>query len=281
VIRILDSTRNLRDLASLELDDQQLESVTRMISSRDGLILATGPTGSGKTTTLYAMLQEINNKDIKIITLEDPVENQVDGITQINVHNKSGLTFSRGLRSILRQDPDVVLVGEMRDEETAHIAVQAALTGHTVFSTLHTVGTVETITRLADMGIEPYLLSDTLRGVIAQRLIRRICVSCKQPVEVDPVILERLGMAKKDGPFFEGVGCDACHGTGFSGRMAIYEVLYMTPELCHLVQQGLGSEKLRFKMHQMGIHTLRMDAIRKVKAGVTTISEAMSATTRA
>lgn len=281
VIRILDGGRELRDLESLDLDPKQLDALKRMTEYSDGMALATGPTGSGKTTTLYAMLKKLHKPDTKIITLEDPVENQMDGITQINANPKAGLTFAKGLRSILRQDPDVVLVGEIRDEETAEIAVQAALTGHLVLSTLHTVGAAETITRLADMGVEPYLLADTLRGVISQRLIRRICSNCRTAEDPSDEILRRLELPREDGvTFYEGKGCNQCFGTGYKGRVGLYEIMQMTPEMRALVSAGKSTEELNEAASHAGLATLRADGLRKARAGQTTLSEVLSVTAR-
>jgi type II secretory ATPase GspE/PulE/Tfp pilus assembly ATPase PilB-like protein len=244
-------------------------------------VLATGPTGSGKTTTLYALLKRLNTPDTKIITLEDPVENQLEGATQISANPKIGLDFARGLRSILRQDPDIVLVGEIRDAETAQIAVQAALTGHLVLSTVHTVGAAESITRLADMGIEPYLIADTLRGIISQRLVRKICEHCRRPTTPAPYVLERLLIDPKDGAqFYAGTGCDRCHGTGYLGRLGVYEVMYMPAELCDLVREKRGTRELREAAVRMGLVTLRDDGVRKARTGQTTLSEVLSVTTR-
>jgi type IV pilus assembly protein PilB len=280
VVRVLDGGRELQSLEKLDFDEQQLDLLDRIITCRDGFVLATGPTGSGKTTTLYALLQRLNGRDSKIITLEDPVENEMPGVTQINANAKIGLTFAKGLRSILRQDPDVVLVGEIRDEETAEIAVQAALTGHIVLSTLHTVGAAETITRLSDMRVEPYLLADTLRGIIAQRLLRRICTHCRRPVVPERAILERLGLAVDGTTFFVGRGCDACHDTGFRGRIGIYEIMQMTPELCGLVARKSSTDELQRAALAAGLTTLRQDGIRKARHGQTTLHEVLSATTR-
>jgi type II secretory ATPase GspE/PulE/Tfp pilus assembly ATPase PilB-like protein len=277
VVRILDGGRDVRTLHSLDLETDQLDALKRMIEAQDGMVLATGPTGSGKTTTLYALLQELNTSFRKIITLEDPVENQLDGISQMNVNVKAGLTFARGLRSILRQDPDVVLVGEMRDEETARIGIQAALTGHLMLSTLHTRGTVESITRLLDMGIESYLLADTLRGIVAQRLVRRICINCKKPVETPADTLIALGIdPDRQRILHQGEGCDACNGTGYRGRVALMEILLMSREICDLIRQNQSSGRILQTAEGQGMHTLRTDAIRKVEAGITTVSEALS-----
>jgi type II secretory ATPase GspE/PulE/Tfp pilus assembly ATPase PilB-like protein len=280
VIRILDGGRKLYDLKSLALDKRQSEDLTRMVEGGEGIVLATGPTGSGKTTTLYALLQHLNSPGIKIITIEDPVENQLDGATQININSKIGLSFARGLRSILRQDPDVVLVGEIRDEETAQIAVQAAMTGHVVLSTLHTNGAAESITRLTDMKIEPYLLADTLRGLVAQRLVRKICAHCKREAPADPILLDRLGLQPKSTPCFDGVGCDHCGGSGYKGRMAIYEVMRIDPTLGSLVRRNAGVEALRNAAIAGGMATLRADGLRKALLGETTLKEVYEATVR-
>ncbi len=281
VIRILDGGRELRDLESLDLDQTQLTAMHRMLECTDGFVLATGPTGSGKTTTLYGMLKKLHSPETKIITLEDPVENQMEGITQINTHAKIGLTFAAGLRSILRQDPDVVLLGEIRDEETAQVAVQAALTGHLVLSTLHTVGAAETITRLTEMGIEPYLLSDTVRGVISQRLVRRVCKDCEEQVTPRPEVLERLGIdPNTTDVFHEGRGCPACHDTGFLGRVGLYEIMVMTPEMCEMVGRGEPTKDLHRAAVANGLVTLRADGLRKARTGQTSLSEILSVTAR-
>ena len=280
VLRVLDGGRELQNLESLDLDEQQLETIDRIITCRDGFVLATGPTGSGKTTTLYAILEQLNSRDRKVVTLEDPVENEMHGVTQINANPKVGLTFAKGLRSILRQDPDVVLVGEIRDAETAQIAIQASLTGHIVLSTLHTVGAPETITRLADMGTEPYLLADTLRGIIAQRLVRRICTQCRRQVKPSDQLMKRLGITDGDVSFFEGMGCDECHETGYRGRIGIYEVMQLTPDLCQLVQRGSSTGDLHDAAVANGLVTLRQDGIRKARNGLTTLHEILAVTSR-
>ena len=281
VIRILDGGRELRDLESLDLDHRQLEAMQRMLECSDGFVLATGPTGSGKTTTLYGMLKKLHSPATKIITLEDPVENQMDGITQISTHAKIGLTFARGLRSILRQDPDVVLLGEIRDEETAAVAVQAALTGHLVLSTLHTVGTAETITRFTEMGVEPYLLADTVRGVISQRLVRRVCTKCKEQVKPSPEMLQRLGVDPDTAEaFFEGRGCSECHQSGFLGRVGLYEIMTMSPAMCEMVGRGGSTKELQRAAIENGLVTLREDGLRKARLGSTSLSEVLAVTAR-
>ena len=280
VIRLLDGGRRLMDLASLSLDARQTADLKRMVEGGDGIVLATGPTGHGKTTTLYALLQHINSPDTKIITIEDPVENQMDGVTQISVNGKIGLTFARGLRSILRQDPDVVLIGEVRDQETALFAVQAALTGHLVLSTLHTVGAAESITRLTDMGAEVYLLADTLRGLIAQRLVRRVCTACRRQATPTADQLERLGLSASDGPFWVGEGCERCSSTGYRGRLGLYEIMRLTPDLCSLVRRGVGADALRAAAVEQGTATLREDGLRKARSGETSLAEVYAATAR-
>jgi type IV pilus assembly protein PilB len=281
VLRVLDGGRELHDIEKLDFDDTQREILERITTQRDGFVLATGPTGSGKTTTLYALLQVLNSRDRKIITLEDPVENEMDGIIQINCHHKIGLTFATGLRSILRQDPDIVLVGEIRDGETAQIAIQAAMTGHTVLSTLHTVGAAESVMRLEDMGVEPYLIADTLRGIVAQRLLRRICEECKTELKPDQVTRKRLGLGESEEvTFYQGRGCDACHGTGYSGRIGIYEVLEVAGDVRRLIETGAGTKALISAMQDNGTTTLREDGMRKALAGITTIQEVLVATHR-
>ena len=280
VMRILDGGRKLRSLESLGLQAAQRDALERMIEARDGFVLATGPTGSGKTTTLYALLQRLNKRDTKIVTLEDPVENELAGVSQINANPKIGLTFAAGLRSILRQDPDVILVGEIRDRETAEIAVQSALTGHLVLSTLHTVGAVESIARLGDMGIEPFLLADTLRGIVAQRLLRKICSKCRHEVQADEHVLARLRIGDAKERFYQGTGCDDCHQTGYRGRIGIYEVLTMTDRLRQLVIAGAPSSELRRVAQEEGVISLRQDGLARARAGLTTLQEVLAETGR-
>ena len=280
VIRILDGGRELMNLESLDFDESQLEDVYRMTEGGEGIVLATGPTGSGKTTTLYACLARLNDPETKIITLEDPVENQLEGASQINCNAKIGLTFARGLRSILRQDPDVVLLGEIRDEETAQIATQAALTGHLVLSTLHTVGAAESITRLEDMGLQSYLMADSLRGIGAQRLVRKICTYCRKPAEPNPALNLRLGLPEDEGGFFVGEGCDKCGDQGYKGRVGIYEVMRITPELGNMIRYRKGADELRQAAVDGGMTVLRADGIRKAREGRTSLEEINYATAR-
>ncbi|MFH0946179.1 MAG: ATPase, T2SS/T4P/T4SS family [Planctomycetota bacterium] len=278
VIRLLGGGHNIRTLGSLGFKERELEKLGRMIDNGDGLVLAAGPTGSGRITTLYALVHELNQPHRKIITLEDPVEYRMEGITQIQLNSRIGLTYESGLRSILRQDPDVILVGEIRDEETARASVQASLTGRLVLSTLHTVGTVETISRLQNMGVADYLLADTLRGILAQRLVRTICDRCRRPANTDSILFQRLG-AK---PFetFKGAGCEHCAHTGYRGRTAIRELLLMTSDIRRMVQHAAGSDQIRTAAREAGMITLKEDALRLAAEGSTTIHEVIAATAR-
>ena len=281
VIRILAGGTEVPSLEELGLDESQLDALDRMITAKDGCVLTTGPTGSGKTTTLYSILKRLNSPKTKIITLEDPVEIQQDGLSQISTNAKAGLTFATGLRSILRQDPDVVLVGEMRDQETAQIGIQAALTGHLVLSTLHTVGTAETVSRMVDMGIEPYLLADTLRGIIAQRLVRRICTYCKEPATPEAIHLQRLELKPEDVTGLQvGRGCERCMDSGFSGRLALYEIMPIGGRIAEMVAKGVGTEELRRASVEVGLTTLRADGLRKANQGLTSLQEVLAVTSR-
>jgi general secretion pathway protein E len=250
-----------------------------LIKRPHGIILVTGPTGSGKTTTLYGALDKINSPGRKIITVEDPVEYQIKGINQIPVRSKIGLTFASGLRHIVRQDPDVILVGEIRDLETAEIAIQAALTGHLVFSTLHTNDAPSAITRLQDMGVEPYLVSSVLEGVLAQRLLRRICDMCRVPHRASPADLEALDIdAAEEAALFIGRGCEECRGTGYRGRTAIYELFLITEDVRSLMLRRASAREIRRVAVDAGMVTLRMDGWVKARAGITTIEEILRVT---
>ncbi len=276
VIRILDGGRKLRGLDSLGFEARQLADLRKMIGNNDGFVVATGPTGSGKTTTLYALLQELNSPDSKLITLEDPVENHLQGATQINADARSGMTFARGLRSILRQDPDVVLVGEIRDQETAHIAIEASMTGHLVLSTLHTLGTAETILRLLDLEVEAFVLADALRGVVAQRLVRRVCEHCAQivrPSENHLAILVQTKLVDSDFSYKRGAGCEHCSGTGYKGRVALYEVMYVDRAMGDVIRRQGRTDEIRAVMRANGVLALSEDAMRKCKQGITTVEE--------
>jgi type II secretory ATPase GspE/PulE/Tfp pilus assembly ATPase PilB-like protein len=252
------------------------------IEKPNGIIYITGPTGSGKTTTLYAILAQLNKPDVNIITVEDPVEYQLTGIGQVQVKEKIGLTFAAALRSILRQDPDIVMIGETRDAETAQIAIQAALTGHLVLSTLHTNSAPASITRLLDMGVEPYLIASSVVLVIAQRLVRRLCENCKKPYKPSEDLLKSLGLTVKEAEkilFYTNVGCEQCNNTGYKGRMAIFEMMRMTPDIGKLTMERADTSRIRKQATTDGMVLLIQDGIRKIKEGVTTIEEVLSVAT--
>jgi len=275
VVRILDGGRSIRNIAGLGMRAEQEERLRRSIQCSDGILLATGPTGSGKTTTLYALLETLNNPTRKIITLEDPVENRLDSVCQINTNAKAGLTFARGLRSILRQDPDIVLVGEIRDAETAQIAVQAALTGHIVLSTLHTIGATETITRLREMGVEQYLLGDTIRGIIAQRLLRKLCPHCRV-TDPNPLVCPVTGHSSQEVTIFRATGCERCRNTGYLGRIGIHEIVLPSARFREALCRGADAEALRVIACEEGMTTLREEAMRAVAEGKTSVEEVFS-----
>ena len=281
VMRILDRASVLLGVSDLGMDDLDIKSFERIIHSSNGIVLVTGPTGSGKTTTLYAALGDLNSSARNILTVEDPVEYQISGIGQIPVNTKVGLTFSKGLRSILRQDPDIVMVGEIRDVETAEIAIQASLTGHMVFSTLHTNNAASAVIRLVDMGIESFLVSATLRAVVAQRLVRRVCDKCKESYSPDKVILEELGIESKGKSkmaFYRGRGCDSCSGTGYKGRIAIYEILVVSEAIRRLIVESADMDDIKNEAIKSGMVTMKGDGIRKIEAGKTTPEEILSVT---
>jgi general secretion pathway protein E len=279
VMRLLRQTGALRGMGSLGMDDRELRSFRRILGLPHGIVLVTGPTGSGKTSSLYTALNEINDAVRKIITIEDPIEYQLRGINQIQVSEKAGLTFARGLRSVLRHDPDVILVGEIRDQETAQIAVQASLTGHLVFSTLHTNDAPGALTRLVDMGVEPYLVASSLEAVLAQRLVRVLCAECKEQDSSEAVagIKAQLGVAR-DHPFFRAVGCRACRQTGYHGRRAIFEWMDSTNAIRQLILQNRSSDEIREVARKGGMRTLAEDGWRLVIAGVTTPEEVLRVT---
>lgn len=278
VIRILDKSAMLLRLDDLGFQEGILKRFRTLVRYSYGMILVTGPTGSGKTSTLYATINEINTADKNIITIEDPVEYVLEGINQIRVNVKAGLTFASGLRSILRQDPDVIMVGEIRDAETADIAIRAATTGHLVFSTLHTNDAAGSVTRLVDMGIEPFLVASSVIGVVAQRLVRKICPQCKTPYQVQAGAPERLFMGLEDDTpvtLFKGRGCRLCDNTGYRGRLAIQEVLSLSGPMRSLVLDKAPSEEIKKAAVSEGMVTLKEDGIHKALSGVTTIDEVM------
>ncbi len=280
VMRLLRQNSTLRGLSEIGMNQRELEHFQHVLQLPHGIILVTGPTGSGKTSTLYTALNEINDSVRKIITVEDPVEYQLKGVNQIQVNEKSGLTFARGLRSILRHDPDVILIGEIRDAETAQIAVQASLTGHLVFSTLHTNDAPGALTRLVDMGVEPYLVASSLEAVLAQRLVRVLCPHCKQPdnsARAQSFKL-KLGIAA-DKTIFKSVGCRECRNTGFFGRHAIFEWMDTDEEIRQLILKSASTDQIRKAARDAGMRTLAEDGWRLVAAGVTTVEEVLSVTT--
>ncbi|MBD3265360.1 hypothetical protein GF373_01710 [bacterium] len=281
VIRILNRDSTIFDLEQLGFDSYSRERFTNLISTPHGIILVTGPTGSGKTTTLYATLSRLNKMDVKILTIEEPIEYHLRGIVQVQVNPKIGLNFARVLRAFLRQDPDIILVGETRDHETAEIAIQSALTGHLVFTTLHTNDAPGAVTRLIDMGVEPYLVSSSVIGVVAQRLMRRICPKCREEYEPEHDVLRGLGL---DDPkyanmkYYRGRGCEDCKFLGYRGRVAIYEIMEMSEEIRESVVQRHASSWIKNQALNEGMKTLRMNALDKVHEGTSTIDELIRVT---
>ncbi|MCH8055999.1 MAG: Flp pilus assembly complex ATPase component TadA, partial [Deltaproteobacteria bacterium] len=277
VMRLLDKSNLQLDMSKLGFDPRALSLFKEAIYKPYGMILITGPTGSGKSTTLYSALSELNKADVNISTAEDPVEYNLMGINQVQVKDEIGLTFAACLRSFLRQDPDIIMVGEIRDLETAQIAVKAALTGHLVLSTLHTNDAPSTVDRLINMGIEPFLLTSSINLVAAQRLVRKICPSCRVPVEVSPDVLINIGVDPAEVaagfPTFSGKGCPNCNQTGYKGRLAIYEIMAMHEVLKELVLRRASSDDLKREAVKLGMSTLRISAIQKVREGLTTIEE--------
>jgi general secretion pathway protein E/type IV pilus assembly protein PilB len=281
VLRLLDRSAALLGLDSLGMSPGDQEALARICELPHGIVLVTGPTGSGKTTTLYAALSRINDIQRKIVTIEDPIEYHLYGINQIQVATKAGLTFARGLRSILRHDPDVILVGEIRDLETAEIAVQASLTGHLVFSTLHTNDAPGAATRLIDMGVEPYLVASSLESVLAQRLVRLVCSNCRQSYEVPPSEQNLLRSELPGEPpdvLQRGEGCRECQGTGYRGRTGLFELMPISEPLRHLIVGAVSSRDVRREAVAEGMRSLRQDGWRHVLAGRTTIEEVLRVT---
>jgi len=282
VMRLLDKANLQLDMAKLGFDPQALKNFKEAIYKPYGMILITGPTGSGKSTTLYSALSELNKPDVNVSTAEDPVEYNLMGINQVQVRDDIGLNFAACLRSFLRQDPDIIMVGEMRDLETAQIGVKAALTGHLVLSTLHTNDAPSTVDRLINMGLEPFLLTSSTNLIVAQRLVRKICLSCKAPVEVSAEALINIGIDPAEVgegfPTFRGKGCPTCAQTGYKGRIALYEVMVIHEALKELILRGASAADLKREAVKMGMSTLRMSAIKKVREGLTTIEETVRVT---
>lgn len=284
VIRLLDKSARLYTLDDLGMDAGTLKRFSQLIGVEHGLVLVTGPTGSGKSTTLYASLGQINSTRSNIITLEDPIEYQLDGISQIQISDKKGMTFASGLRSVLRQDPDIVMIGEIRDRETAVMAIQAALTGHMVFSTLHTNDAASAVTRLLDLGIEPYLVSSSLVGVLAQRLVRRVCSECGEPYEPRQAELDALRHEPSEeelAGYRKGKGCESCRGTGYHGRVGCFELLTVDDQIRTLVHDRATATSINASAKQAGMHALADDGLVKVGQGQTTLEEVMRVSVRA
>jgi type II secretion system protein E len=277
-LRLLMRSSGMLGMDKLGLNQKDSELLIKLIHKPHGILLVTGPTGSGKSTSLYAWLHTINSIDKRIITIEEPIEYEMEGVNQIQVRPEIGLTFAVGLRHILRQDPDVIMVGEIRDKETAEIAIRAALTGHLVFSTLHTNDAAGAVTRLIDMGIEPFLVASSLEGLVAQRLVRRLCKDCRRPWKVDEEFLQSAGfdLARlSEGTIYEAAGCEECRMTGFRGRTGIYEILNVTDYIRPLVVARASSNEIKAEALRHGMHTLREDGWHKVLTGVTTVEEVL------
>jgi type IV pilus assembly protein PilB len=281
VLRLLDKSSLQLDMTKLGFEESAMEDFKKAIRRPVGMILVTGPTGSGKTTTLYSALSELNKESENIITAEDPIEYNFMGINQVQMHEEIGLTFASSLRSFLRQDPDIIMVGEIRDFETAQIAVQAALTGHLVLSTVHTNDAPGTITRLIDMGIEPFLIASAVILILAQRLIRKICMDCREPIKVHPQLLIDLGVAPdevKSFTVYKGKGCSICNNTGYKGRLGLYEVMPMREEVKELILSRASTTEIKKEAIRLGMKTLRQSGISKVRNGLTTIEEVLRTT---
>jgi len=281
VMRLLDKSKTFSSLDTLGFSERDFAVINRCISLPNGILLITGPTGSGKTSTLYAILSKLNSPEVNIVTVEDPVEYQMMGIGQVQVREKVGLTFANALREILRQDPDIIMIGETRDNETAQIAIQAALTGHLVLSTLHTNSAPAAITRLIDMGIEPFLIASTIVAVVAQRLVRKLCPHCKTPYKPDSEVLQRFGLtpsSSKDIVFYKAVGCEECLHTGYKGRLPLFEIMEMSNAISRLTMERSDTAVLQRQARADGMTLLMEDGLRKIKAGLTTIEEVLAET---
>ena len=281
VLRVLDRSNVNLDLENLNLNPELYEYINDTIAKPNGIFICTGPTGAGKTTTLYACLRKINTIDTKLLTAEDPVEYDIDGIMQVPVNDAIGMSFQKVLRAFLRQDPDRILVGEMRDLETAQIAIQASLTGHLVLSTLHTNDSPGAVTRLVDMGCEPFLVAATLEGVLGQRLLRKICPDCKVAYKPSEAVLSQIGLTNTDiggKEFYTGQGCKTCNETGYKGRQGLFELLDMTDPLRELITQRASTVVLKQKAEELGMRTLREDGLRNIFSGITTIEEVLKYT---
>ena len=279
VMRLLDKSRGCVPIEDFGLSEHNYEIVIQSINLPNGIILVTGPTGSGKTTTLYSVLNRLNKPEVSIVTVEDPVEYQMNRIAQVQVNEKAGVTFASALRSILRQDPDIIMIGETRDQETAQIAIQASLTGHLVLTTLHTNNAPASITRLLDMGVEPFLIASSVTCIIAQRLVRKLCPQCKKLFKPDAAMIKSLGLTAQEASkikFYEAVGCKDCTDTGYKGRLPIFEVMQMTPTIARLTIESADANRIRETAMKEGMKLLLHDGVEKIKEGLTTIDEVLS-----
>jgi type IV pilus assembly protein PilB len=281
VMRVIDQQGNQRTLEQIGFLPKMLQRFDETIQKPDGIVLVTGPTGSGKSSTLYACLGRLNvaySNKVNIVTMEDPVEYNIEGVNQGQINAKAGYTFAEGMRAILRQDPDIIMIGEMRDLETCEMAIRAALTGHLVFSTLHTNDSSSAFTRLLDMGLEPFLVASTVIGILAQRLVRRICPRCKEPYDPDPELLQKLGL-KAGIKLYQGKGCAACNKTGYMGRAAIFEFLTPDREVQKMVLNRVASDEIKDYCVKRGdFDTMRRDGLRKCVEGITTVEQVLGAT---
>jgi type II secretory ATPase GspE/PulE/Tfp pilus assembly ATPase PilB-like protein len=281
VMRILDRTQVIMTLEGLNFTAEMFDRYRRLITRPYGMILVTGPTGSGKTTTLYSSINTIDRKANNLVTIEDPVEYQMMGVNQVQVNPKAGVTFASGLRSILRQDPDIIMVGEIRDRETAEIAIHAALTGHLVFATLHTNDAAGAATRLMDMGIEPFLIASSTIGIMAQRLARQVCDRCKKPYQAAPELLKSLGIAEGAVTFYRGEGCPACKDSGYKGRVGIYELMEMSDDIRGLIVAKASSSAIKASAAQKGSKSLRQEGLIRAASGITSVEEVLRVTQEA
>jgi type IV pilus assembly protein PilB len=276
VIRIIDPNVEIQSIERIGFSESVGPVIAKLLELPDGILLTTGPTGSGKSSTLYAFIKQVSSPSVNVVTMEDPVEKNIAGISQGQINNLAGFTFAAGMRAILRQDPDVIMLGEMRDKETSEMAIQAALTGHLVISTLHTNDAAGAFTRLLDMGVEPFLVTSCVKGVLAQRLVRRICTKCKQEVQLPDLVLENVGI-RPGTTFYQGKGCNNCNSTGYRGRLALFELLVPDEHIHQMILERKSSEEIKmYAIRQLGMATLRRDGLEKALAGLTTIEQVVS-----
>ena len=278
VARLLDKSGMRLNRNNIGLSDEDMAKYERLIKIKNGVILVVGPTGSGKSTTMYTMIGDLNKREVNLVTLEDPVEYNIDGVNQVQINEKIGMTFASGLRSILRQDPDIIAIGEIRDGETAEIAMRSAITGHVVLSTIHTSDAIGTVERLTDMGVEPYLVASALKGVFSQRLVRRICPNCRKPYEPSEEEQQELGLEVRPGrTFYRGAGCPECFDTGYRGRTAVFEIFLLSIQVRRMIAKGAGREAIEGLLTDpnSGFVSLKDNAIKLVEEGKTTVDEVL------